>query len=298
MNKVSTVSNNLPLGFLNVNKPKGMTSHDVVAYLRRVLHIKQIGHTGTLDPFATGVLPIAIGKATKLIEYLDDDKQYLATIQFGKNTKTYDVEGEVTEVFDKKISQNDLISVLKNFEGEIMQLPPIYSAIKVNGKKLYDYARQGLEVEIKPRQVFISKIELKSFDVEKQSAQILIACSKGTYIRSIAYDIGKTLGCGGYLTGLVRTKAGRFLIENSAELDELQTPQDVQSRLINPIDVTDYPQYSLNDTEKERVSHGGFIHNKNFNDKVIVFLVYGGKIYAIGMVDKDKILVKKVFEVL
>ncbi|MDE6138014.1 MAG: tRNA pseudouridine(55) synthase TruB, partial [Candidatus Gastranaerophilales bacterium] len=131
-------SNDLPLGFLNVYKPKGMTSHDVVAKIRKVLHIKQVGHTGTLDPFATGVLPIAIGKATKLIEYLGDDKEYIATVQFGKTTDTYDLEGEVTNSYDKKVTEAEVIEALKSFEGEISQIPPIYSAIKVNGKKLYD----------------------------------------------------------------------------------------------------------------------------------------------------------------
>ena len=210
-------------GMLLINKPAGMTSFDVVAVLRRVTHIKQIGHTGTLDPFATGVLPICIGKATKLIEYLPDDKEYTATVQFGANTDTYDLEGEVTQTFDKKISQTDLKEILKDFEGEIEQLPPIYSAIKVKGKKLYEYAREGKEVEIKPRKVFIKKIELLSFDYEGQNAQILVECSKGTYIRSIAFDIGQKLNCGGYLIALKRTKAGMFSIEKSINLVEVKS---------------------------------------------------------------------------
>ena len=138
----------IPFGFLNIYKPKGLTSHDVVAKLRKVLKIKQVGHTGTLDPFATGVLPIAVGKATKLIEYLDDDKEYIATVQFGKTTDTYDLEGEVTETFDKNATESEVVEALKSFEGEVSQMPPIYSAIKVNGKKLYDYARAGEQVEI------------------------------------------------------------------------------------------------------------------------------------------------------
>ena len=198
-------------GFLNVYKPKGMTSFDVVARLRRVTKIKQIGHTGTLDPFAVGVLPICIGKSTRLIEYLKDDKEYLATIQLGRDTDTYDLDGTTTKVYDKKVHQEELISILDDFRGEIEQFPPIYSAIKVNGKKLYEYARKGEEVEIKPRKVFISKFELVNFDEEKQVAKILVGCSKGTYIRSIAYDMGQKLGCGGHLIELERTKAGLFL---------------------------------------------------------------------------------------
>lgn len=289
----------LPLfGFLNIYKPKGLTSHDVVSRMRRVTKIKQIGHTGTLDPFATGVLPICIGKSTRLIEYLEDDKEYLATVQFGKNTDTYDLDGEVVATFDKKVSEAEVREALKSFEGEISQMPPIYSAIKVNGKKLYDYARAGETVEIKPRTVFISKIELKEFDGENQVAKVQVACSKGTYIRSIAYDLGQNLGCGAYLSALERTKAGRFLVENTINLDDLTEKDIVCKHLINPLDVLNYPTFELSDSDKQRVSHGMSITNRGFNDSDIVFLLKSGKIYAIGKVEQDKVLVKKVFEVL
>ena len=289
----------LPLfGFLNVYKPKGMTSHDVVGRLRRVTKIKQIGHTGTLDPFATGVLPICIGKSTRLIEYLEDDKEYLATVQFGKNTDTYDLDGEVVATFEKKVSEDDVRIALKSFEGEISQLPPIYSAIKVNGKKLYDYARAGQKVEIKPRTVFISKIELVEFNQENQEAKVLVACSKGTYIRSIAYDLGQNLGCGAYLSALERTKAGCFSVENTVNLDDLSEKDLVCKHLINPLDVLNYPTQELSDSDRQRVSHGMSITNRGFNDSDIVFLLKSGKIYAIGKVEQDKVLVKKVFEVL
>ena len=289
----------LPLfGFLNIYKPKGITSHDVVSRLRRVTKIKQIGHTGTLDPFATGVLPICIGKSTRLIEYLEDDKEYLATVQFGKNTDTYDLDGEVVATFDKKVSEVEVREALKSFEGEISQMPPIYSAIKVNGKKLYDYARAGETVEIKPRTVFISKIELKEFDETSQVAKILVACSKGTYIRSIAYDLGQNLGCGAYLSALERTKAGRFLVENTIKLDDLTEKDLVCKHLVNPLDMLNYPTLELSDSDKQRVSHGMSITNRGFNDSDIVFLLKSGKIYAIGKVEQDKVLVKKVFEVL
>lgn len=285
-------------GFLNIYKPKGMTSFDVVAKLRRVTKIKQIGHTGTLDPFAVGVLPICIGKATRLIEYLDDDKEYLATVQFGKDTDTYDLDGTVTKTYDKKITQEDLISILDDFRGEIEQLPPIYSAIKVNGKKLYEYARNGEEVEIKPRKVFISKLELENFDFEKQEAKIIVGCSKGTYIRSIAYDIGQKLNCGGYLTALERTKAGLFNREHSIPLENFGEVSDVRNKLVNPIDVLPLSKVELNDIEKERVNHGMAIYNRGFKNSDVVILAYGGRIHAIGMVEDNQILVKKVFEVL
>lgn len=285
-------------GFLNIYKPKGMTSFDVVARLRRVTKIRQIGHTGTLDPFAVGVLPICIGKSTRLIEYLNDDKEYLATVQFGKDTDTYDLDGNVTKTYDKKITQEELLSILDDFRGEIEQIPPIYSAIKVKGKKLYEYARQGEEVEIKPRKVFISKIELVNFDEEKQEAKVVVGCSKGTYIRSIAYDMGQKLNCGGYLTALERTKAGMFNKEQSIPLDDFKELSDVVNNLVNPIDVLPLAKVKLNDVEKERVNHGMPIYNRGFKNSDIVILVYGGRIHAIGMVEENKILVKKVFEVL
>lgn len=282
-------------GFLNVYKPKGITSHDVVARLRRVTKIKQIGHTGTLDPFAEGVLPICIGKATRLIEYLNDDKEYLATVQFGKTTDTYDIEGEVTSEFHKKVSRDDVLKALKDFEGEILQTPPIYSAIKVNGKKLYDYAREGKEIEIQPRKVFIEKIELKTFDEQTQTAEIFVACSKGTYIRSIAFDLGKKLGCGGYLTKLIRTKAGKFDVANSVCLDDFDTVEKVNENLINPLEMLDLPMLEINEDEHKKVMMGQFLENNSVQCNDFLILIYNNKINAVAVVDDGKIKVKKVF---
>lgn len=272
-----------------------MTSHDVVAKIRRVTKIKQVGHTGTLDPFAEGVLPICIGKSTRLIEYLNDDKEYLATVQFGKNTDSYDLDGEITQTFEKRITREDLEKVLPCFRGEISQKPPIYSAIKVNGKKLYDYARQGETIEIKERQVTITKLELVEFDETQQTAKLAVACSKGTYIRSIAFDIGQKLECGAYLSALQRTKAGIFTIDNAFSLEELTTPEIVSQKLINPIEVLPQPKHILTDKEKERVSHGMSIFNtENLPNSDIVILIYSGKIHAVGEVEQEKIKVKKV----
>ena len=205
-------------GMLNIYKPAGLTSHDVVGILRKILKIRQVGHAGTLDPFAQGVLPVCIGKATRLIEYLDDDKEYLATVKFGSATETYDLEGNVTKTGDKKVCQAEITEALKSFEGEISQMPPIYSAIKVNGKKLYEYARNNEDVKIKPRTVFIEKIELKEFNETEQVAQISIKCSKGTYIRSIAHDLGENLGCYAHLIRLERTLVGKFSKKNALKL--------------------------------------------------------------------------------
>ena len=282
-------------GLLNIYKPRGLTSHDVVSHLRRVTKVKQIGHTGTLDPFAEGVLPVCIGKATRLIEYLNDDKEYLATIQFGQSTTTYDLEGEVCQTFDRQISQEEIVEGLKSFQGEISQIPPIYSAIKVNGKKLYEYARKGEEVQISPRKVFIEKIQLVSFDKENQTADILIKCSKGTYIRSIANDLGKLLNSGGYLTKLVRTQAGKCFVENSICLDEIDCIEKIRQDLINPVDLIDFPKLVISDDEHKKVIHGMPLKNKSIKHGDFVILIYNGYINAVAIACDDEIRVKKVF---
>ena len=279
-------------GFLNIYKPVEMTSHDVVSVLRRVTKIKQIGHTGTLDPFAEGVLPICIGKATRLIEYLQDDKEYLATVQFGAATNTFDLDGEKVFTSDKKVSRDDIKEGLKSFEGEILQFPPIFSAIKVKGKKLYEYARKGEEVEIQPRKVVIENIELKNFDEELQQAQILLKCSKGTYIRSIANDLGKNLGCGGYLIKLIRTQAGKFRVENSVRLDGI----DVESNLINPLDILNLPKIAVDNDDLARIKNGMPIYKTCDKIGNFVSLIYNDvEICAVGIADGEKIKLKKVF---
>lgn len=284
-------------GFLNVYKPTGMTSHDVVAILRRITKIKQIGHTGTLDPFAQGVLPICIGKATRLIEFLDDDKEYIAEITFGIATNTYDCEGSAIFKFDLKIALKDVIEGLKKFEGEILQTPPIYSAIKVKGKKLYEYARKGEEVQIEPRKVFIEKIELKNFDESNQKAEVLIKCSKGTYIRSIAHDLGQNLKAGAHLSKLIRTQAGNFSIENAIPLEKIKTLDDVKKNLINPLDMLDLPKLEINEEEHEKIMMGKFLENKNnLQCDDFLILVYNNNVNAIAQIDEKLIKVKKVFE--
>lgn len=280
-------------GFINIYKPKGKTSHDVVAILRRITKIKQIGHTGTLDPFAEGVLPICIGKATRLIEYLDDDKAYIGTVQLGKSTSTYDTEGEIVKTSDKKISKEEIEIALQQFRGKIQQLPPIYSAIKVNGKKLYEYARKGEDVEIKPRDVEIFKLEIVDFDEENQTVDLHIECSKGTYIRSIANDIGNVLGCYGHLIKLVRTKAGKFEIANSFKLDELESKENVSNNMIYPLEYLDYPKYSLNENEKQKVSNGMSI-NIDLSDGLCV-LVWEKELAAIAEIKDKKAKICKMF---
>lgn len=282
-------------GFLNIYKPKGKTSHDVVAILRRITKVKQIGHTGTLDPFAEGVLPICIGKATRLIEYLKDDKAYISTVQLGKSTTTYDLEGEVVEISDKTPSLEEIEAELNNFRGDIEQLPPIFSAIKVKGKKLYEYARKGEEVEIQPRSVNISELELLNYDKENRTLELYIKCSKGTYIRSIAHDLGKNLNCFGHLIKLVRVKAGDFLVENAIKLDELSSVEEVEKHLIYPLEKLDYQTYELNEKELELVSHGMQIWAQNLIEEGIVILTHNSKLVAVAEANENKIKCLKVF---
>lgn len=282
-------------GFLNVYKPVGKTSHDVVAYFRKLLKIKRIGHTGTLDPFAEGVLPICVGNSTRLIEYLPDDKAYLAFVQLGKATDSYDTEGNVIFESDKKVTKEQIVSALTSFEGEIEQLPPMYSAIKVKGKKLYEYAREGKTISVAPRQVTIHKIELKNFDEEKQEAQVYIECSKGTYIRSIANDLGQNLCCGGYLTRLIRTKAGKFLVEDSIKMQDYKSIKFVEKHLIEPISMLNYPLYNLNTSEKLDISNGKPLLNKSINNAENIILVYNDSIKAVASSCNGCIKVKKVF---
>ena len=281
-------------GFLNVYKPKGKTSHDVVAVLRHLTNVKQIGHTGTLDPFAEGVLPVCIGKATRLIEYLSDDKAYVGTVQFGATTTTYDTEGEIVETSENKITKDELLNALNNFRGEIEQIPPIYSAIKVNGKKLYEYARKGEEVKIEPRRVKIIKLDLLNFNYENQTAELYIECTKGTYIRSIANDIGAVLGVGGYLIKLVRVKAGDFFVEYSVNLDNLKDVQDVEMYLKSPIDYLNCPKYEINDAEKTKVSNGVSLRVDSLPDGVAV-LTYHNEVAAVVNVSDGVAKTLKVF---
>jgi tRNA pseudouridine55 synthase len=200
-------------GFLIVDKPSGVTSFSMVALVRRLTGVRRVGHAGTLDPLASGVLPVAVGYATRFIEYLDDaPKTYEATLRLGAATTTYDAEGEVTATGDASgVTEEAFRDVLRRFVGEVRQTPPRYSAIKLAGKPLYRYAREGLEVDAEPRTVRIDRIELRRF--EPRLAEISVVCGKGTYIRSLAHDAGEALGCHAHLAALRRTSSGGFGIE-------------------------------------------------------------------------------------
>lgn len=282
-------------GFLNVYKPKGITSHDVVSALRRITKVKQIGHTGTLDPFAEGVLPICIGKATRLIEYLDDDKAYTGTIQLGSSTTTYDLEGEEVNFSDKKVTFNEIEAALDKFRGEIEQLPPIYSAIKVNGKKLYEYAREGKEVKIEPRGVNISNLQILNFYPETRQLELHIECSKGTYIRSIANDLGEELGTYGHLVKLVRVKAGMFEVNNAVSLEHIQTKEDVEKFLIAPLTKLNYMTYELNKNELVKVSNGtAIMPSKELPENSLILLTSQERLIAAAKMTKGLLKCLKV----
>ena len=210
-------------GIININKPLGMTSHDVVGRLRRILGIKKIGHTGTLDPDASGVLPMCIGRATKTADMLTaQNKQYIAEVTLGSATTTLDASGEVTETAEVNVDEGDIQSVVTEFVGDIMQIPPMYSAIKIDGKRLYELAREGVEVERKPRPVTVEKIEILGIDLENKKFSMKVDCSKGTYIRTLCDDIGRRLGCLAHMSALIRTRSGRFCIDDAYTLDEVE----------------------------------------------------------------------------
>ena len=244
-------------GLLIINKPKGYTSHDVVNVLRKKLNTKKVGHTGTLDPNATGVLPILVGTATKISKYLiEHEKTYIATIELGKKTNTGDAEGKVIEEDTnmKEISIEEVEGVIKSFLGKQSQMPPMYSAIKVDGKKLYEYAREGKTVELKPRKIEIFDINLITY--ENNEIKFSVRCSKGTYIRTLCEDIAKKLETIGYMKELQRTSVNKFDIKDSILLDDLDNV-NIEEKIISIEKVfEDKPKIDLNNRKLEFFLNG------------------------------------------
>lgn len=247
-------------GIVNVNKPLGITSHDVVYRLRRLLGIKKIGHTGTLDPDASGVLPMCVGKGTKLAEmFTATDKQYLAKLTLGAFTDTQDASGEVLARFEVNVTEDEIREKIAGFVGEISQIPPMFSAIKVNGKKLYELAREGKTVEREARAVTIKNIEVQKVDLTEKTVTMLVDCSKGTYIRTLCNDIGVALGCGGYMAALTRTKTGRFCIEESFTLEQIEEmlQNDDHSFMVPVAEaLPEYRRITLADKNAKKVRNG------------------------------------------
>jgi len=264
-------------GILNIDKPAGMTSHDVVARLRWILGQKKIGHTGTLDPDATGVLVLCLGKATKIIQFLqEDEKEYEGTITFGIATDTLDASGEVLEISETvHIEPDDVKNALKSFTGDIDQIPPMVSAVRIQGKRLYEIARKGETIERQPRRVHIYKIEMLKFYREAAEGNFRssgdadlsqlftkmdfrVLCSKGTYVRALARDIGGALGCGAHISRLVRTKSGICYLRDSVSLDEIAADPQIASRSIRSMgDMLSFmPGVIVTDSARKRFLNG------------------------------------------
>ena len=243
-------------GIAIVDKPEGWTSHDVVAKLRRALGERRIGHGGTLDPMATGVLPIFVGRATRAASFLESaDKEYLASVRFGLTTDTQDTTGQVLSVSGLRPSEGEAEAALRSFLGKQEQLPPLYSAVKVEGRKLYQYARAGREVERQPRQIEISAIEPLGFGPEGDY-RFRLTVSKGTYVRTVCHDLGQRLGCGGAMSALRRLRAGAFRIEEASPLEAFLAEDG--AALLRPLDsiFRAYPSLTLGEEETRRVRCG------------------------------------------
>ncbi|MBR5980782.1 MAG: tRNA pseudouridine(55) synthase TruB [Firmicutes bacterium] len=250
-------------GILNLNKPAGYTSFDCVAVLRKLTGEKKIGHTGTLDPQATGVLPVCIGMATRLLEFMDGaPKTYVCGCTLGLETDTQDIWGSV--LYDRRpetasVTRENVEKALRSFEGEIEQKPPVFSAIKVNGKKLYEYAREGRDVEIPVRKVTIHSIRILDWNGPEEPFTFEVVCSRGTYVRSICHDLGRMLGCGACMSSLVRTQTCGYSIENAVSLDDLKqmTAEQIEALLDPPeTAVSHLPRLDLSDDQARLFCNG------------------------------------------
>lgn len=246
-------------GIINVYKERGFTSHDVVAKLRGILKQKKIGHTGTLDPEAQGVLPVCLGKGTKVCEFLTDKtKTYQAVLLLGTVTDTQDTTGTVLEQKEVSCTEEQVMDCISRFMGDQEQVPPMYSALKVNGKKLYELARAGVEVERKARTITIEKIQIDKMELPEVT--ITVTCSKGTYIRTLCHDIGQALGCGGCMKSLLRTRVGIFSLENSVTLSEIERLRDEGKleQVIHPVDSVfeSFASVTLNEEALRLVRNG------------------------------------------
>ena len=287
-------------GILIINKPKGYTSQDVVSKVKKILNVKKAGHTGTLDPLATGVLPIMIGNYTKLSKYLiEHNKTYLARIKLGEKRDTGDEEGkiiETREVLQDNLDKEKIENVLKSFCGRQKQIPPMYSAIKVNGKKLYEYAREGKKVEIPEREIEIYNIKLKNINSEKKEIEFEVNCSKGTYIRVLCENIAECLGTIGYMSFLKRIRVDKFVINKAITLEELEKNSDnkvfLEENLINMDEIfKELPYIVLNNRKKELFLNGVML---TFEEKDGLYNIYNNEIYLGTGIIKNNLLKRDV----
>jgi len=295
-------------GILVIDKPRDWTSHDVVAKLRGALKVKRIGHGGTLDPMATGVLPVFVGRATRASEFCENaEKEYMAEITLGIVTDTQDITGNVLSESEVSVSLDDLKAVLPRFTGAQKQIPPVYSAIKKDGQKLYELARRGLDVPREARDIFISELEIVGGKTGGRficlAYTLRIVCSKGTYIRTLCHDIGAALGCGGTLSALRRTRAGVYSIDMAHSLDDVlaAVSTDSVSGLFLPIDsiFPDYPSIFLDNPEVRKAKNGAECRTRDRtkDGKYRVYDPYG-EFLLLGEVKNNKVTtIKSFFEV-
>ena len=257
-------------GIIVLNKPAGFTSMDCCAVIRRICGEKKAGHTGTLDPNATGVLPVCLGKATRLIEYMDGSpKQYRCQCQLGKTTDTQDIWGKILTESSFQVTRQEIETVLASFLGEIEQIPPAYSAVKINGKKLYQYAREGQRVEVPSRKVTIHRIDLIAWEAQKGTFTFDILCSRGTYVRTICADLGNRLGCGAVMTALVRTSACGYDLSEAVSLDVLK--DEGPEKYLRPVEsaVSFLPSLQLSEWQAHLFVNGvsDFVRNQDPSDR-------------------------------
>lgn len=290
-------------GIICINKDKDITSFGVVAKVRGITREKKAGHTGTLDPMATGVLPVMLGGATRFLDYLpDSDKGYRAGFMLGKTTDTLDITGVVTGEYEVSVTDEQVRNVLEKFRGVISQVPPMYSAVSVDGKRLYDLARQGIEVERQARQVEIKKLELVG--CENGEYTIDVVCTKGTYIRTLIDDIGRELGCGAVMTSLTRTLAMGFTLEDSVTLDELQRRRDegiTFGDIVMDIEkmFEPYDRVSVSEAQSKRFSNGGALALERIRKKLTdgIYRVYSPDGLFLGLgecsTEKQELSVKR-----
>lgn len=278
-------------GIIPLYKERGMTSFDCVSRLRRILHTKKIGHSGTLDPNVDGVLPICVGQATKVVEFLmASGKQYVGELLVGEATTTQDLDGEVVaqKPVTAPIAEDTIRKAMQELTGDIVQIPPMYSAIKVNGKKLYEYARAGETVERPKRHVHIERFEMtaSSYDEKNQQQRIrfVVDCSKGTYVRTLAYDLAKELGYPGVMSSLTRTKSGGFELDQTLSLADIQDAMEAQimNRYVYPMDyaLKSYPHAELSDAQWKKVQNGGWLSDLDTKDQEVA-LTYQGEVRAL-----------------
>lgn len=285
-------------GIISVIKPPGMTSHDVVSFIRKQSGIKKVGHTGTLDPGAAGVLPVCIGKSTKIVDFLmNDRKTYICELTLGNRTDTYDKYGDFLYEMEKSygdISIGEFGNIISEFKGEILQSPPSYSAIKINGVRSYDLARQGINIDIPKRKVIVYNINILKYDLPR--VMLEIQCSKGTYIRSICNDIGEKIGCGAYMSFLLRSSTGRFNLSNSFTLEEIGR-ENIASILTSPAEALNLKEIYVNERMAKKILNGNQVNIDHCGDyldnELVKVYISPDKFAAIGRINKNTLYIEK-----